>query len=174
MEWDYNKINNDLKNMRERMEVLEFRKRNFRFPKNLVYIAYSLINDKNLSKYNSLKQNINQTYKSLKNEYPKLREIYSNRFDSLGIEDLLKISYDKSERIKDLEDRRRYLLTMKKNNIIYFKRNKDITNLVKDIDIELDRRKRNINDLLEEVESDRGISFEIILTNKMMENIFNN
>lgn len=174
MEHNYNKINNDLKNMRERMEVLEFRKRNFKFPKNLVYIAYSLINDKNLSKYNSLKQNIDQTYNSLKREYPKLREIYSDRFDSLGIEDLLKISYDKSERIKDLEDRRRYLLSMKKNNIIYFKRNKGITNLVKEIDIELARRKRNINDLLEEVESDRGISFEIILTNKMMENIYKN
>ncbi len=173
MEYDFKKIRQDLRNMRGRIETLEDRKKKFSFPNNISLLAYSFSRDGNLNRYNKLRRIIEDNCFNLKKEYSNLRSIYSNRFDNHTLDDLLDIKQLKLRRLQILENRREKLLSLKEGPLNFYKKKK-LNKVIGDLNEEIGRRNRNINDLLHEVESDRGLSFEIIYTQKLIENLKRN
>ena len=98
-------------------------------------------------------------------DYSVLREIYKDRFDNFDSSRLFK-EYDKMlGRINSLEKRYEDINSIKPG-LFYFCKKRQAKRLSHKVKDELDRRYRALNDLINEIENDRGIIIESVFMNQ--------
>jgi hypothetical protein len=124
------------------------------------------------------KKYLKETMKSMREnnlpreDYGILRELYSERFSGMSSEKLLDKYMVMLERIENLEKRyeKVKLLGHDKLFLKFTQKGKKLCKVLNNIEEETERRKRGFNDLINEIEKERGISIESVFTNGMFLN----